>query len=203
MSFGAWSSEDMVHLEKQLTPDLSASWDSLCPPGRKTAANVAEQIALLPFSNTAGIETAAHTITEKGGGIHRELPDGVEVMRELAMTENPELRLVAKTVQAAGGGNAREMLRGGPGELPKDAEQAAGLLAMERIAENAAKVKAMHKERILKCMEAMVSVMREVIKAKKSAIDEARVERTDGPIASESDISSDEKGWQSSTEDGP
>jgi hypothetical protein len=58
-------------------------------------------------ANAAGIETAAHSIPENGGGIERELSDGVEIMRELATTENPELKLVAKRVQVVGAENVK------------------------------------------------------------------------------------------------
>jgi hypothetical protein len=204
MSFGAWTADEMAHLEKQLAPDAGASWEALAP-ARKSAHAVADQIAMLPFSNTAGIEKGAHAVAEADDPavLRQELPTGPQAMRELALAAAPGLRLIARAVHAAGAGNARALLKGELPDLPCDAEQAAGLLAMERVAGNVARVKAMHKQRILQCMDAVVGVMKQVILAKKNAVDQAKVDRARGRNPSESELSSDEKGWQSSTEDAP
>jgi hypothetical protein len=110
--------------------------------------------------------------------------------------------LLAMEKIAVGGENARAMLTGAQVRPPGNAEQASGLLAMEKIAANAERVRALHKQRILDCMQAMTRIMRDAIVGKKNAIDEARARgaRPEGP--SDSELSSDDKGWQSSAEDG-
>jgi hypothetical protein len=87
----------MSHLEKQLATELGGSWESICPPGRKAASKAAEQVALRPFANAGGVETAAHAIVAATGGAHRELPTGPAVLRAAAVADAPELRIVARS----------------------------------------------------------------------------------------------------------
>jgi hypothetical protein len=51
-------------------------------------------------------------------------------------------------------------------------------------------------------MQALTRIMRDAIVAKKSAIDEARARGARPEVPSDSELSSDDKGWQSSAEDG-
>lgn len=202
MSFGQWTEQEMNALEEGLRLDqMCESWDTLTRKvGSRQKEEVAAQVAGLPYSFYS-FEQPAAVLRNPGGGQHGELPSGATVMKEMALSEHPEMRVVVRAVRAVGSVAARQILRGECVDRPGNAEQAAGILAMEKIAANAKKMRQLHKERILKCMAKMVDIVKQSVMAKKAAIEEANRVGFDAPNPSESEMSSDERTWSSGLED--
>jgi hypothetical protein len=203
MSFGNWTPSDMDRLEKAFAPpECPMSWQDVAEKvPSKSTVECADQVAMLPVTIST-VEHPAHQLKEPDGSPHDEMPSGPEIMKEFALAAAPNLRLVHRAVHAAGNEATYGLLRGEHPGLPQDAMQAAGMLAMERIGKNAAVLKAMHKRRVLGCMQAMVDIMRETIAMKNAAICDANMDQ-DIANPSESELSSDDKGWPSGTEDIP
>ena len=203
MSFGPWTDAEMNALRDGLNSDqMCESWAAIADKVRtRDVDEVVKQVVGLPYSYYQTFEQSSAVLKNPGGGQHGEFKSGAEVMKEMAMSEHPEMRVVRRAVKAVGSANARRIMRGEMVERPVDSEQAAGVLAMEKIAKNTKRMRELHKDRILNCMAKMVELVKQSINVKKAAIEEANLVVSDVPNPSESEMSSDERGWSSGVED--
>jgi hypothetical protein len=201
MSFGPWNQSEMNAMTESLRSmdPVAADWNSVTSKVRtRSPEECVTQIAMMPYSYY-NLELPAAQLKngEAQATIVPELSSGPKVLEEMALSENETLRKVVRAIRAVGNDNARRILAGNAPDLPSSALEAAGILAVEKISRNLERVRVVHKQHILKCLGKIVTVLKESVRMKKGLIDEARFEGKDDAIPSESELSSDEKAWQS------
>ncbi|OHT12864.1 SWIRM domain containing protein [Tritrichomonas foetus] len=166
----------------------------------KSPEECAAMVAMMPLSFGA-IEYNANQIKNIDGTPHPELRNGETVLKEIALSQNHDLKLVNRAVQAIGNEKAQKIMKGQMVDLPKTSSEAAAIIAFEKMTKNAATVKEMHKARILECLRKTVSVLKQDIQAKKALIEEAKADQFEGRPSESEITSSDEKMWSEQTND--
>lgn len=199
MAFRGWTAHELQLLSDALKS--CETWDAVAERVRtKTREECVEMAAELPISYTANVAVPANTVLE-GGRVAAEVGDDVAVAERMALSQKDDMRVVYRAVQAVGNERAQAVLLGRATDMPEDAMQAAGILAMDRIARNTARMREMHKRRIIECLGMTVKVLKKSIRMKKEMIDEAQLNVCENRPSESELTSSDEKNWQSGNEE--
>lgn len=199
MSFRNWNKKELLSLSEALK--RCETWDSVADfVGSKTKDECVEMAASLPMSYSANIVLPSNSVSEDGI-IKEEMTSDIEMMKKMALSENENLRIVYRTVKSIGNEQAQAILKRQNTDSPSNSLEAVGILAMDKIAKNTQRMKELHKQRILDCLNKSVQVLKQSIKMKKELIDEAQFNINENRPSESELTSSDEKNWQSGNEE--
>lgn len=143
----------------------------------RSAEECAAQASAYPCSYSS-IEQPAGVLRTGSGDVHTDMRTSREIIEDMVLSENPDMRVVCHAIRTVGNSSARSLLAGDVPEQPQNSDHGAAILALQKIASNAEHMKRLHKQRILTCMDKMVSIMRESIAMKRAAIEQAKSNRT-------------------------
>ena len=190
MMFGNWSKQELESLIEALKPVQTNmqeganytniphdAWIQISQKVKtKTPEECAQMVAMMPLS-IGQIEANLNQIKNVDGSQHSEYKNSNEIIKDMALSHNHNLKLVYRAVHGVGNENAQNIIRHKMVDLPNNAVEAASILAMDKITKNAEKVKQMHKARILQCLQKTISILQQDIQAKKLLIEEARADQ--------------------------
>ena len=149
------------------------SWADLAQKTGKTEKQVVEYVLDQPLA-IPRIETQAQLSFDN-------FKPPVEMMKEVALSNNIALRKVKRALDAAGEKRTKQIFMDeivDPIE-ENDAVQAAGILAMQKIVSNAKTMRQLHKKRVLDCLTKTVEILTQDINMKKAMIQEALSEKAE------------------------
>ncbi|KAH0795023.1 SWI/SNF complex subunit SMARCC1 [Histomonas meleagridis] len=201
MTFANWTQKEISALIEAIKPHPelgSINWDFVSSKVRtKTSDECAEMAASLPLPYLSNVEHPSYNVHNA----EHNLSANVNMINNISFSNLPEMRLVYRAVTAIGNEQSRAVLNGHVPDMPNDSLEAAGIMALGKISKNVQKMKQMHKERILKCLEKATEILKQSVEMKKALIEEAQL-RVNEMKPSESEItSSDEKMWPSGNEE--
>ena len=166
----------------------------------KTPEECAAMIAMMPIPFDA-INLGSKNIKNEDGTVRPEYTTADHLLREIALSHNKSMRIVHRAVEGVGNEKAQRIMKDQLIDLPNDSNEAASILAMNKIAKNAERMKLMHKARILECLKKTVDILRIDIQNKRKLINEAKADSNISRVSESEMTSSDEKMWSEQPND--
>lgn len=177
-------------------PPPPETWEQVAQKVKtKTAEECAALVAMLPLP----CFTSNLVKNPETGGQHPEFTNADVLLREMVLSNNKNMRILHRSVHALGNEKTQLIFQRKFIDQPENEIEAASILAMNKIAQNAEQMKNLHKKRILECLRKTVDILKTEIANKQSLIDDARAE-SNHLKPSESELTSeDEKIWSEQT----